>query len=1387
MVLGQDAERAGIFASNNGTVGGMNEARLIGRLIRKRDGRVVPFDRSRIAHAVEMAVRAELGCPFPDPIASAAAKQVDAVVDAVLAVLPNVGEGEVIATVEEVQDEVERALMAAGAFAVARRYIIYREARTRRREEAALRLVDADGTEVLLNLALLRSWIAEACAGYEDRVSAKAIAEEVLGGLHSGAALADLERSIVLAARTRIELDPAYSFVAARGLLRGLYAEALGRRVGIDEAHAAYAHAFPDYVKRGVELELLTPELLGYDLERLGAALKPERDFQFQYLGLQTLYDRYLIHSQGRRLELPQMLWMRVAMGLALQEENREERAIQFYNLISSFRFCPSTPTLFNAGTRYPQLSSCYLTTVGDDLGEIFKTVRDNALLSKWSGGIGNDWTPVRALGSHIKGTNGQSQGVIPFLKVANDTAIAVNQCFAPETLVHTANGPTAIRDVKVGDLVLGISGTYREVTDKFIYNQTDPMVEITVKHAIEPIQVTNGHPFYVIRGVPMEQAVSRTMGQLHGGRRKAEWVDAGELSAGDYIAQVIPTEVVPVSGLTADDARLYGILLGDGHLSKDGLQWGVSGNPANDAHLAFVRAYLDARGIHYWQTIRGGAYAQIHWASGRGVLRDGTTGRITGAGAPTLPFSHDDLYDEQGRKRISRRLSHLPRPQALALVHGLLETDGGVSRGTEIYFSNISRTLVEGLRYQLLRLGVPTAGQFRERDTTHTAIRADGAEISFNGMTTCYDVRIPAIPEVAELVGCQPLTKRNWLTWNGAVYSRIRSVASIPVRPFVCDLEVEGDESYMTTSGLAHNGGKRKGAVCAYLEAWHLDVEEFLDLRKNTGDDRRRTHDMNTALWVPDLLLQRVEADGDWTLFSPSDVPDLHDLYGAAFATRYTAYEAAVARGELKNVRTLRAVDLWRAMLTALFETGHPWITFKDAANVRSPQDHAGVVHNSNLCTEILLNTSKDEVAVCNLGSVNLVAHVTAEGIAHEKLRETVSTAMRMLDNVIDLNHYPIPEAKNSNLRHRPVGLGIMGFQDALWEQGIGYASEAAVDFADRSMEAISYYAILASTALAKERGAYPSYPGSKWDRGLLPIDTVSLLSQERGETVEVDLGNTLDWQPVREAIRTHGMRNSNTMAIAPTATIANIQGVAQSIEPLYTNLYVKSNLSGEFTVVNERLVQELGERGLWDAEMLEDLKYEDGSVQNIARIPDEIKERYPTAFEVDATWLIAAAARRQKWIDMGQSLNLYVAEASGRKLHELYTTAWKSGLKTTYYLRSRGATQNEKSTIDVNRRGIQPRWMRARSASSEITVQREAPAASAQPAAEESAPVAVAEPAPNAPAPVAPVAMGGAAALYRPSPAPITPRALPVQFPVARDASDDDSSEEFICEACQ
>jgi ribonucleoside-diphosphate reductase alpha chain len=1025
-------------------------------------------------------------------------------------------------------------------------------------------------------------------------------------------------------------------------------------------------------------------------------------------LGLQTLYDRYFIHHEQRRLETPQIFWMRVAMGLAIGEgEQKNKRAIEFYNVLSQFYFTSSTPTLFNSGTMHSQLSSCYLSTVMDDLHNIFKIVADDAQLSKWAGGIGNDWTNVRATGARIKGTNGTSQGVIPFLKVANDTAVAVNQCFAPETPIYTAKGARPISDVQIGDLVLGVSGTYRTVTDKFSYNQHDPMVSISLKHSIEPVSVTAGHPFYAIKGVPMEQAIDRTMNWLEKGKLKIEWVDAGNLKKGDYVAQTIPKEVVKAD-IDEDDARMYGILLGDGHLSQDEYEWGVAGNPENDEHLEFVRNYLTTRNIHSWETGRGETYVQIRFSSGKGALREATTGRYVGTVGASLPFKHEDIYDAQKRKHIAARFSHLPKSQTLALVRGLLETDGNVSRGKEISFTNTSQPLIDGLRYQMLRLGVPTAGNYRVRKNGHTGTRSDGSPVYFNKETHCYDLRIPAIPELAELVNCAPLTKRNWLTVNGQVFTRVVETAQMQTIPFVYDLEVEGDESYMTTSGLAHNGGKRKGAMCAYLETWHLDIEDFLELRKNTGDERRRTHDMNTSNWIPDLFMKRVREGGSWTLFSPSDVPDLHDLYGSAFEKRYTAYEKMTETGKLKLFKKIEALQLWRKMLSMLFETGHPWITFKDPSNIRSPQDHVGVVHSSNLCTEILLNTSIDETAVCNLGSVNLPKHVTAKGLDEKRLAETVRTAVRMLDNVIDINFYPIAEARNSNLRHRPIGLGFMGFQDALYIQNISYASHAAVEFSDRSMEMISYYTILASTELAQERGTYQTYKGSKWDRGLLPIDTIDLLEKERGVKVDMDRSMSMNWEPVRAAVKKHGMRNSNTMAIAPTATIANITAVIPSNEPIYKHLFVKSNLSGEFTTTNPHLVDKLKSINLWDDEMVDDLKYFDGSIREIERIPDAVRDLFLTAFEIEPEWIIECASRRQKWIDMGQSLNLYLAEPSGKKLHQMYLLSWEKGLKTNYYLRTLGATQIEKSSVDVNKRGLQPRWMKNKSASGNIVVDR-------------------------------------------------------------------------------
>lgn len=819
--------------------------------------------------------------------------------------------------IEDIQDQVELALMRQGEHRIARSYVLYREERRHIREQeqqapakpAAIHVNLKDGKKVPLDTARLTQVVTEACQGVND-VDADSIIKDTLRNLFDGVAVAEVAKATQLSARALIEKDPNYSYVAARLLLDEMRSEALQFLNTQDNAtHAEMRNLYPTYFKhyieRGISLELLNPKLKTFDLEKLGKALTADRDLKFTYLGLQTLYDRYFIHSYGTRFELPQAFFMRVAMGLALNETDKEKWAIEFYHLLSSFDYMSSTPTLFNSGTLLPQLSSCYLTTIPDDLDGIYSAIKDNALLSKFAGGLGNDWTPVRALGSYIKGTNGKSLGVVPFLNVANASAVAVNQ------------------------------------------------------------------------------------------------------------------------------------------------------------------------------------------------------------------------------------------------------------------------------------------------------------------------------------------------------------------------------------------GGKRKGAVCAYLETWHLDIEEFLELRKNTGDERRRTHDMNTANWVPGLFMKRLHENGDWTLFSPSDTPDLHDLYGDAFEKAYTAYEAKTRTGEIRHFKTIPAISLWRKMLSLLFETGHPWITFKDTCNLRSPQQHAGVIHSSNLCTEITLNTSQDEIAVCNLGSINLPAHMTEKGLDTSKLQRTISIAVRMLDNVIDINYYSVPQARRSNMKHRPVGLGIMGFQDALYQLKIPYTSKEAIEFADRSMEIISYAAIEASSHLAKERGKYESFEGSLWSKGILPIDSIELLQKSQGQYLEQDRSKTLDWDALRKHVLAHGMRNSNVMAIAPTATISNICGVAQSIEPTYQNLFVKSNLSGEFTVINPYLVTDLKALGLWDEVMVNDLKHYNGSLRPINRVPEELKQRYATAFEIDPTWLIEAASRRQKWIDQAQSLNLYMAEPSGKKLDQLYRFAWIRGLKTTYYLRSLGATNPEKSTI--------------------------------------------------------------------------------------------------------
>ncbi len=890
-----------------------DEAAYDGYQIIRRNGAVVGFAPTKIAVAL---MKAFLAVHGTQGAASASVREtVEQLTETVVRALLRSRPGGGTFHIEDVQDQVELSLMRGGHHEVARAYVLYRERRAQeraRRPEPAVAapaatMVTDRGQRVPLDVAALTALVESACAGLGADVVAAPILAETQRNLYDGVPIDEVYKAAILAARTLIEKQPAYTRATARLLLHTIRREVLGDDVAPHAIAERYAEHLPQYVRLGVRAELLDDRLLQYDLERLGAALDASRDLQFDYLGLQTLYDRYFLHIDERRIELPQSFFMRVAMGLAVNEIDREARAIEFYDVLSRFDFMSSTPTLFNSGTRRSQLSSCYLTTVSDDLEGIYEALKENALLSKFAGGLGNDWTNVRALGSYIKGTNGKSQGVVPFLKVVNDTAVAVNQ------------------------------------------------------------------------------------------------------------------------------------------------------------------------------------------------------------------------------------------------------------------------------------------------------------------------------------------------------------------------------------------GGKRKGAVCAYLETWHLDIEEFLELRKNTGDDRRRTHDMNTANWIPDLFMKRVLESGHWTLFSPSTCPDLHDLFGPAFERAYTAYEAAVDRGEIKLYKRLPAKDLWRRMLTMLFETGHPWITFKDACNVRSPQQHAGVVHSSNLCTEITLNTDEREIAVCNLGSVNLAQHLADGGIDQAKLERTVATAMRMLDNVIDINYYAVKKARDANLRHRPVGLGIMGFQDCLYRLRIAYASDEAVEFADRSMEALCYYAYQASTELAEERGRYSSYRGSLWDRGILPQDTLDLLAESRGgaEFVDVDRSATLDWDALRRRIAEHGMRNSNCVAIAPTATISNIVGVDASIEPSFANLSVKSNLSGEFTIVNEYLVADLRALGLWDDVMVMDLKHFDGSLRAIDRVPDELKRLYATAFEVDATWLVEAAARRQKWIDQAQSLNIYMAGASGRKLDEVYRLAWLRGLKTTYYLRTTSATYSEKSTV--------------------------------------------------------------------------------------------------------
>jgi len=884
--------------------------------IKKRNGAIVDFQPEKITRAMHLA--------FLDVGSAADEEKLREMTDSVVRTL-EVNFPVATPSVEDVQDAVEKELMKANYFDVAKDYIIYRYQHSKEREEKkretlekleenTLMVIKRSGQKERFSPSKLRRTLSFVTHGFEKDIDVEGVIAQVRTEIYEDMTTEDISRTMVMVMRSMIERDPAYSAVAARLLLSRVYKEVIGPDV-IDYTKLVQQHrdAFAASLRKAVAIQRLDPRMLEFNVSDIASKMVLEHDNKFMYLGLQTITDRYLMRDPETKqlLETPQMFWMRVAMGTALNEQDKVHWTFEFYRIMSEFLYTPSTPTLFHAGTPKPQLSSCYLNTVPDSLDGIFKSYADNAQLSKWSGGIGTDWTNIRGTGSFIKGTGVESQGVVPFLKIANDVTVAINR------------------------------------------------------------------------------------------------------------------------------------------------------------------------------------------------------------------------------------------------------------------------------------------------------------------------------------------------------------------------------------------SGRRRGAACVYLETWHYDIEDFLELRKNTGDDRRRTHDMNTANWIPDLFMKRVVADQDWTLFSSEEVPDLHHIYGRAFENRYAYYEAKADRGEIKLFKRMKARDLWKKMLTMLFETGHPWITFKDPSNIRSPQDHAGVVHNSNLCTEITLNTSEDETAVCNLGSLNFAAFVRNGAFDRALINQTVSIAMRMLDNVIDINFYPTMDAKRSNMRHRPVGLGVRGYQDALYLLDIKFDSEAAVRFADESMEIVSYATLLASSDLARERGTYETYRGSKWDRGLLPQDTIDLLEHERGQKIDIPRGGTLDWTPVRESIKRYGMRNSNCLAIAPTATTANIVGCVPTIEPIYKNVYVKSNQAGDFIVVNNYLVDELKKRHLWSDKMLEQIKFHDGSIQDVAEIPADVKEKYKEVFEIDPLWLLRAAAVRGKWIDQSQSLNIYYRGTSGKDISDIYMAAWRLGLKTTYYMRTQAASQVEKSTLSTSEYG--------------------------------------------------------------------------------------------------
>lgn len=1667
--------------------------------ITKRNGQTAPFEPLRIRRAIcgafweynnaQLKKEGKPTLPKESFLGHDLEQEIDTITELVVENCERKG----VTTVEGIESLVEDTIWTKGHKEVSKLYIGYRQLHQHKREQAEIRykisVTKSTGEKVPFNIEPLAAAIAAACAGIPD-VSEKALLTEAENNLYDGVKTSEITESMIQAARSFIEREPAYSFVASRLLLQKLADESLSE-LGFEykgsQIPVPYNEYFQTAIRQGVQEKLLDERLTSdYDLDKLAAAIVPERDLELEYMGLKTLADRYFIKSRHsrNRIELPQNFFMRVAMGLAIQEKDKNGKAIEFYNVLSQRHGMSSTPTLFNAGTCHSQLSSCFLYNIDDNIESILLNgIANNGFLSKWAGGLGGSWTNVRAAGAYIGGTNGESSGIIPFLKIHNAQLVAVNQCWGPNTPIPTHRGIIPISEIQVGDLVITESGEYSPVKEIMDYLQKGPMVEIQAKHT-EPMRVTDEHPLWAITGIPAEQAIARSKNWLEKGKVKMDWVEPKHLQINDYLGTRIPTEFKDIQNLSEEIAQFYGMMLGNGHITNDSKQEaGFTQNeetPQGIENLETARKLLKKLGIHSWESTIHGGTGVIHWTWKNEVFG----------------FTRSDLYNKKSEKEIATKFLLLPRHKIVKIIKGLIQTDGGIYREDEIWFYNSSLPLIRGFRHLLIKLGVPTYLSEKEPREPHTGTRRDGSTAVFSSEKTAYAVAIPAAKIIADELGVATITKQNWISWNGYIFTRINSIEPTPSCEKVYDLKIEGPESYCTIDVLAHNGGKRRGSGCAYLETWHLDIEEFLDLRKETGDDRRRCHDMNTANWIPDLFMKRVIEDGTWWLFSPDKTPDLHDLYGKAFEERYLQHEKEAEAGltsehndelglvklsqqkhPLHPCKRIPAVALWKKMLAALFETGHPWITFKDAANIRSPQDHVGVIHSSNLCcialdqrvvthkgiftveelyqaktknivmgregqlhasemllprpnapmvkiitkegyrhkvtpdhkvginggsqketqnleegdqielqqmeglfgpnemedeallagfiatdggigttayidiwenktlhlateieeatnhviqkyegilnydnletrgasarrivkfgeittpsvqkrrlnstalklvlehlgirtenklqvpdfvwkgnkstvssylrgailcdgspqatneittmqmgsvsqtwleelqilfinlgvktsitpmrddgenllpdgnggsklyrvqalyrilatsikacqiletitglgkernhkqyienlttktgykqkmyatfshleecvnqdayclqvnsdehlwvvngmltrnTEIFENTSSSKVhaetgeveslgetAVCNLASVNLANHIQDGKLNKTLLRSTVTTLMRMLDNVIDINFYPIPEAKNSNLKHRPVGLGVMGVHTSLQMLGIPYDSQDAIEFSDVAQELISLYAIEASSDNAADKGAYSSFKGSKWDRGIFPKDTLDLLAEDRGEEYMLaDRTSAFpeEWERIKAKVKTQGMRNSNTMAVAPTATIALICGVSEGIMPLKANLSKKENLSGTFTVINSLLVEKLKKIQLWEESIRDKIKMGEGSIQDIKEIPEEVRALFKTCFEIHPSYLIECASRRQKWIDQGQSLNLFTDTPNGPFLSSMYRLAWLKGLKSTYYLRSVSASQKEKASVEVQKLG--------------------------------------------------------------------------------------------------